>query len=412
MSDNMHRNFRILSWALYDLANQFFALNVVSLYFPLWLTKEKGTHELFYGLSFGASMFFVAVCAPILGAVSDIRARYKDLLIYCTLISVLFTMALGISGNLFLVLLFFAVANFGCQEAVIFYNALMVKVAPQGRIGLISGLGRMFGYTGAITALLLSKPVVAKFGYQAIFFLTGILFLVFSLPCMIFIREKPSGVKMRVVDSLKKDRIIPIFGRLRSTIFDSRKFPGLRDFLKASFFGLGAVNTIILFMSVYVNKVFGLTEAQIANLIVFSTLFAILGSILSGLISDAIGYKRSMVGVFFLWIACLMAAGLLSKSFCLLIGALAGISLGATWVVSRALVIRLVPTEEIGEVFGIFNLVVYSSAIVGPLFWTSLLLFLSNWGPFGYRIALLSLILFMVFGLVFLLRVPAGSLKK
>jgi hypothetical protein len=32
--------FLILSRALYDAANQFFALNVVSLYFPRWLTVD------------------------------------------------------------------------------------------------------------------------------------------------------------------------------------------------------------------------------------------------------------------------------------------------------------------------------------------------------------------------------------
>jgi MFS-type transporter involved in bile tolerance (Atg22 family) len=68
--------------------------------------------------------------------------------------------------------------------------------------------------------------------------------------------------------------------------------------------------------------------------------------------------------------------------------------------------ISIVPKEKIGEIFGLFNLVGYLSAIVGALFWGTLLLFLYRFGELGYRATLLSLILFIVLGFVFLLRVP------
>ncbi|MCK4463684.1 MAG: MFS transporter, partial [Candidatus Omnitrophica bacterium] len=124
--EKLKRGLLILSWASYDLANQFFALNIVSLYFPRWLTIERKSPEIFYSLSFGVSMLLVAVCAPILGTISDIMARRRAFLIFFTLLSVIFTMVLGLSTNIFLGLIFFAIANFGCQGAIIFYNALMV----------------------------------------------------------------------------------------------------------------------------------------------------------------------------------------------------------------------------------------------------------------------------------------------
>ena len=152
----------IFAWGLYDLANQFFAVNVVSLYFVRWLTLEKGAAEILYSFSFGVSTFLVAVCAPILGSLSDITGRRKPFLIYLTLLSVVFTVLLGLPKSIFFALLFFVIANFGCQLAVVFYNALMVNVAPEGKIGLVSGLGRMLGYSGAILALFLVKPVDRK----------------------------------------------------------------------------------------------------------------------------------------------------------------------------------------------------------------------------------------------------------
>ncbi|MGB2961270.1 MAG: MFS transporter [Candidatus Omnitrophota bacterium] len=395
----------ILSWALYDLANQFFALNVVSLHFPRWISVEKGSPEIFYSLAFGVSMFLVAVFAPFLGALSDMRNWKKSFLVFFTFLSIIFTIGLGLSTGVLMSLVFFAIANFGCQEAIIFYNALMTRVAPRERIGLVSGLGRMFGYSGAILALYLTKPVILNMGYQATFIFTGILFLVFALPCLIFIKEERPGEKMRLSFFLRKERLVELADRLKMTIRGTETFKGLRNFLKASFFMLCVVNALILFMAVYAVRVFGLAEDQIIDLVAFSTLFAILGSIVSGFISDLIGYVRSLLIIFFLWGLCILGGGLLEPPFHWLVGALAGLSLGSTWVVLRALVIKLVPEEKIGEAFGLFNLVSYFSGMVGPLFWGMMLFFLSRMGEIGYRISFLSMMIFIAVGVYFLLKI-------
>ncbi|MBU4346307.1 MAG: MFS transporter [Candidatus Omnitrophica bacterium] len=404
----------ILSWALYDLANQFFALNVVSLYFVRWLTLEKNMPEIFYSVSFGISTLFVALSAPLLGAVSDETQRRRPFLVYLTLLSIVFTMLLGIPKSILLGLIFFAIANFGCQAAIVFYNALMLNIAPKNKIGLISGLGKMFGYSGAILALYLIKPIVLKSGYQAAFLPTGILFLIFSLPCMIFIKDKPSPkVKIKLTSFFNKGKIIEILKTLRHIAFDTYKYPGLSNFLKASFFALCSVNVVILFMSVYATQVFGLNEVQIINLLAFSTFFAIVGSLLSGFISDYLGHKRFLSIVFCLWIICFLL-GALARDIRLywFIGAMVGVALGSTWVVSRALAVSLAPEEKIGEVFGLFNLFGYLSGAVGSLFWGLILLFLHPLGPWGYRIALLSLIIFMLLGFIFLLRIPKQNKNK
>jgi UMF1 family MFS transporter len=127
----------------------------------------------------------------------------------------------------------------------------------------------------------------------------------------------------------------------------------------------------------------------------------------SGYISDRIGPRISLIAIFILWVICLVAGALVkSLSLYWLVGSLVGIALGSTWVVSRAFAIQLVSSGKIGEVFGLFNLVGYISSIAGALFWGLILLVLSPLGEIGYRIALLSLNLFFVLGLVFILRIP------
>lgn len=168
---------------------------------------------------------------------------------------------------------------------------------------------------------------------------------------------------------LRKDKLSEIFRTLKTTAFDTHKFPHLLNFLKSAFFGLCAVNAVVLFMSIYATRAFGLNEVEVIKLITFSTFFALVGSLLSGFISDYLGYKRSMAIVFILWGVCFwLGAFIRNTHLYWLIGALAGIALGSTWVVSRAMAISIVSAERIGEIFGLFNLVGYLSAIVGALF--------------------------------------------
>lgn len=405
----------ILSWGLYDLANQFFALNIVSLYFVRWVTIEKECPEIFYSIAFGASMFLVAITAPIMGAVSDILNRRMPFLIYLTLLSIVFTIALGFSSNVIISLVFFAVANFGCQAAIVFYNAALVNIAPQNRIGLISGIGRMLGYGGALIALYIAKPIVLKYGYQSIFLPTGVLFLAFSIPCMIFIKDKEqtTAVKINITSFLKKEKIFEAFRALKGFIIHSKEFPGLIDFIKAAFLGLCPVNVIIVFMSVYATKIFKLNEPQIIELIIVSTVFAILGSIISGYISDRVGAKKSILAIFISWIFSLTLGSLATKpGYFWLVGSLVGFTLGSTWVVLRAMAIQLVPKEKVGEVFGLFNLAGYLSSIVGVIFWGLLGLALFHLGDIGYRISLFCLNIFLFAGLIFVLRIPDGVDKN
>ncbi|MFH1460002.1 MAG: MFS transporter [Candidatus Omnitrophota bacterium] len=396
----------ILSWAMYDTANQFFALNIVSLYFVRWIILEKGAPEIFYSLAFGISTFFIAVMSPVLGTVADLKKIHRPFLVFFTLLCICFTMLLGITNNIVLALLFFAIANIGCQQAVIFYNSLMLTISSGNKAGFVSGLGKMFGYLGAIIALFFSKSIIAHGGYSAVFISTGLMFLIFSLPCLLFVKDDRQTAEKNLKIVINKKLVINIFKQLKIVLFNSPHYLALREFLKAGFFGLCVVNITMLFMSIYVTKVFGLNDIEITNFAIFSGFFALVGSICSGIISDFWGYKRTMFGIFFLWILCLLGGALVIKPFHWIVGAIAGISLGSTWVVSRALVINIVPEEKTGEAFGLFNCAGYVSGIVGSIIWGLMMLLFKPFGVLGYRVALLCLIPFLVIGCMYLLRVP------
>jgi UMF1 family MFS transporter len=398
----------IFAWGLYDFANQVFALNIVSLYFVRWIIIDKQTPELFYGICLGCSLILVAFLAPLLGSISDSMHRRRFFLVLFTLLSIVFTISLGLTGSVLWALIFFAIANFGCQIAIIFYNALLINIAPANKVGLVSGVGRMLGYCGAVLGLLIVHPLVQESGRQAAFIPSGLIFLIFALPCMLFIKDEKSNRTLSILAFLKKQRLKLFFKQFLKQTLDLVKSANLSNFLKATFFCLCVVNTIIVFMSVYVTQVFALSESQIFRLILFSTVFAILGSISSGYISDRIGHQRSLIIVFLLWGICLLAGAIIRNPlFYWFIGPMVGVALGSTWVVSRALVIHIVSADKIGEVFGLFFLISLISTAVGVFFWSGLLWFLSRLGTLGYRFTLASLFFFLLPGFIYARRIKA-----
>jgi UMF1 family MFS transporter len=127
-----------------------------------------------------------------------------------------------------------------------------------------------------------------------------------------------------------------------------------------------------------------------------------------GFASDRAGPKSTLVAVLVLWlVAITLAAGALAPWMLFAAGPLVGIALGGTWTVSRVMLVALAPPEKIGEFFGLFSLAGKVSAVAGPAI-TALILFLLEGaiGTVAYRIAMGSLALIIVLGLVLLLRVP------
>jgi len=382
----------VLAWAMYDFANNIFAMNVISLYFALWVTVDKGGEDIFYSFALSASMLLSAVAAPVVGMISDKLGSRRVFLVGFTLLSVIFTALIGVTKSLFLGLFYFAVANLGYQLAATVYNALLPQVSEKRTMGRASGYGKAVGYMGAIAGLFLVRPFVEAGGRQAAFMPTAALFLLFALPCFIFVKDTA------------------LIARPKLKMVDPRDNKGLMRFLLASFVVLNAISTIMVFMSVYANKVIGFSDAEINSFLIVSTLVGILGCFTIGFITDKIGAKSTLMFIILLWCGLLALAALSrSKPVFWVVGPLGGVALGSTWVVSRVLAIELAPKDAVAQVFGLFGLTACISAITGPLIWGTIVWYLRPMGLIKYRIALMSLVVFCAVGLWLLKGVPAPA---
>jgi UMF1 family MFS transporter len=161
-------------------------------------------------------------------------------------------------------------------------------------------------------------------------------------------------------------------------------------------------------MALYGRAVFDMDGGDIRNLLLFSTVFAAVGSFSFGVASDRVGPKRTLIVVLFLWVVSILIAALAVAPWMLLVaGPLVGIALGATWTVSRVMLVALSPPDKLGEFFGLYTISQKLSAVLGPVV---IAVLLNVFGGFGvgisYRISIGSLIIITLLGLFFLLRVP------
>jgi len=397
----------IISWALYDFANTIFSANIVAIYVPLWVTQELGGADVHYSLALSASMLVVAVTMPVLGTLSDRWGRRKPFLLLFTVVCASATGGLGAWGTLPLSLCCFAVANYAYQGGLVFYNALLPAVTAEETRGRVSGLGAAFGYLGAICGVILVIPFVtgelwrwdipflSGGGSAAAFLPTAILFLIFSLPLFVWVKD----------DGIHKVRKKEGVWRALITVKDH---PQILRFLLARFFYLDGINTVIVFLSIYLVNVAGFSvKGEVQAFFVVSTIFAIGGAIGWGVVTDRWGHKRtlSLVLVIFL-VATIVAALAPAKSAFWFIGPLIGIALAGIWTCERPLLISLSPPEMYGTFFGVYSFAGKLAAILGPLQWGILVNIGAAFGPWRYRIAISSLALFFGVGLLILRKIP------
>lgn len=395
------RKLTIFSWAIYDFANTIFSMNIISLYFALWVTVDMQGADISYSLALSISMFLAAIASPILGAMSDQLKRRMPFLILFAVSCCIFTALIGFVHQLIVGLLLFAAANFCYQVAEVFYNSLLPQVADEASIGKISGYGVGLGYLGTIVGLVLVSPFVLKYGRQAAFIPTAGYFLLFALPCFIVVKDSKQIIrtKFKLLRSFQQ-----AFSQIKTTLIHIKHYSNLFIFFVGAFIAFNAIITAYIFMSVYIKKVIGMADQELMVFYVICSIFAIIGSVIAGFLSDKIGARKTLLGTLLLWcIALFLAIISFNDVTFWLVGLLAGISLGSTWTSARALLIRLAPEEMIGEMFGFYGLIGRSASILGPLVWGLCVWLFDFLGLLKYRITVFIFLLLILLGL-FILR--------
>jgi UMF1 family MFS transporter len=229
---------------------------------------------------------------------------------------------------------------------------------------------------------------------------TGVFFFIFSLPSVLWLKER----------SLKKQRekkASLFFIALKEnieTFKKSGKNKNLFTFLLSFFFFSAGIIVVITFSSIFAKEEFGFKTKELLVLIIGVNIAASIGAFLFGFLQDKIGAKKTIIINLFIW--CAVITGIFfakSKPMFYVLGIFIGICLGSTQSSSRAVIGLLTKEGRFGEDFGLWGFFGKLASILGSFSYGFLVFILKS-----RRFAILFVLLFFIIGLItlFFVKIP------
>tara|TARA_B100001142_G_scaffold289444_1_gene306259 strand:- start:431 stop:1651 length:1221 start_codon:yes stop_codon:yes gene_type:complete len=385
----------LYSWLFFDLANTVYAFVIPGLYFSIWLVSEQGWTDQSLGFATSGAMVIVAILGPWVGARSDGSQGKKPMLLITTLICIVATFLLG-TFDVSISVLFFIVSLIGFNLGSVVYDALLVSVSTPTNRGRISGLGVAFGYVGSLLGFGVAT-LLQNYGYSyvEIFRSVAVMFLIFSLPAFIFIKEK------KVSNEKSTIRITESISLVIKSWKHSTQYPGLTRFLVGRFFYADAINTLISgLLAVYLVEEVGLSPTDSQNLLGLAIIISIIGGYVFGKAADKYGPRKLTLISLVCWMLSLSIAIIATEFDQLWLiyvtGVLGGFNIGGIFAVDRVFMTRLSPEKHLGEFYGLYSTVGRFATIIGPLLWGLIV----NTLGLGRNPALFSLIILLLISFV------------
>jgi len=408
----MHKllNRQILAWACYDWANSAFATVVMAGFFPLffkqyWSSDIPVTESTFH-LSVANSLagLLIVLLAPVLGAIADVGQLRKKLLFVFASFGVLMTAGLyGVAqGQWLLALCCFVLAVLGFMGSVIFYDALILNVAEDEQLDMVSAFGFGMGYLGG--GLLFAFDVAmtlwpTSFGFtdtaEAVrfsFLTVAIWWALFSIPLFVWVPEKPgAGVKATVAIRQGVRQLLHTFDEIR-------KLRVVFLFLLAYWLYIDGVDTIIR-MAVDYGMSIGLDANGLIIALLITQFVGFPAALGFGLLGKRYGAKRGILLALSVYMLVTLWAFFMdsSREFYILAVAI-GLVQGGVQSLSRSFYARIIPADKSAEFFGFYNMMGKFAAVIGPVMMGTVGLLTGS--P---RIGILSVGLLFVLGAALLL---------
>lgn len=404
----------IFSWAMYDWANSSFATTVMAVFFPLFfseywstgVTENVNTDRI--GNANSLAGFVIVLLAPILGAIADRGSSKKKFLLFFTFIGVVMTSCLYVvsQGDWKLAFLLYVVATVGFSGSNIFYDSLIISVASERKMNMVSALGYSLGYLGGGTLFILNVLMVTKpqtFGFadssEAVrfsFITVGIWWAIFTIPLILFVKEESrvktvSGFSM-IAGGLKQ---------FRDTFKNIRKNRMVFIFLLAYWFYIDGVDSVIR-MGVDYGKALHLETNDLIMAVLLIQFIGFPAAIAYGYLGNRIGAKRGIFLAIAIYIGITIFGAFIKNEFHFYLLAIAiGLIQGGIQSLSRSYYAKIIPIEKSAEYFGFYNMMGKFAVILGPVLVGKVSLIVANASGdsmLGTRVSISSLALLLIIG--------------
>jgi UMF1 family MFS transporter len=413
------------AWYFYDWANSAFPTTVLTVFIGPYLTnlaKAAADRDGFVyplGLKVAPESFFPYVVSlsvllqvaflPLLGAIADYSHFKKQMLALFAYTGAFATMAMYFLQPTDYLLggVLFVVANLSFGASVVFYNAFLIDIAGPEERDRVSSMGWALGYIGGGLLLALNLLLLARSGDVELSIATavrinlasaGVWWAIFTVIPLLVLRQRQPAKQLPPGEHY----LIVGVRQLRDTLSKIRLHSQAMLFLIAYLVYNDGIQTVVSLASVFGQEELGLSITTLATAILMVQFVGFFGAILFNYIARAINAKRAIIISLLIWIGVLVYAYAFLKTardFYMMAAAIA-IVLGGSQALSRSVYSLMIPKGQESEYFGLYEISDKGTSWLGPLLF-GLALQLTG----SYRIAIVSLIVFFVVGLLFLLSV-------
>jgi MFS transporter, UMF1 family len=425
----LHRR-ELRAWAMYDFGNSAFMTIIITAIFPIYYGRVASagvpsqTSEFRFSMATTGAMIFIAVLAPILGALADFSAIKKRMIGFflCIGVGSVALMYFIQQGNWLLALTLFGLANLGANGSFVFYDSLLPHLASDDEMDRVSTAGYALGYIGGGLLLALNLAWIMHpnwFGLphganlsesqqtlptRLAFLSVAIWWAVFSIPLFRRVPEPP--LRLEADESRGESPIKAAFIRLGETFRELKKFRNAFLMLLAFLIYNDGIGTIIRMATLYGAGI-GLKESDMITAVLLTQFVGVPFAFAFGALAGKIGAKASIfLGLVIYTGISIIGYFMKTAAHFLVLAILVGMVQGGAQALSRSLFASLIPRHKAGEFFGFFAVVEKFAGIIGPLVFGAMIAISGS-----SRSAILSVIIFFAVGAAILafVNVPEGQ---
>ena len=418
----------IRGWVMYDWANSAFSTTVVTaLLGPYLLALARSSPEsisifgvpiepaAIYTFAVSFSVLLQIPFLPLLGTIVDYTYLKKRILLTLAYIGAFATILLffirvdmtflGTNAAIVLGSILLIIANLCFGGAIVAYNSFLPDIASPDRRDAVSSQGFALGYLGGGLLLLINLVMLTVMDDTALavrlsLASAGVWWLVFTylyprprLKQRDPVRELPPGSNL-ITHGFKE-----IWNTLNNLY---RKYPQTMRYLISYWIYNDGIQTVIVVSAIFASEELGVAEDKLLILILLIQICAFFGALLFGRIAQRIGAKMAIMISLMIWSGIVIYAyALLYEEWQLFIlGFFVALVLGGSQALSRSLFSQMIPSDHEAEYFGFYEITERSSAIISTVAFGVAVQITGS-----QRIAIVTLIIFFVVGLLLLSRV-------
>ena len=396
------------SWVLYDVGNSAFTMLACSL-IPIWYhsiaDSQIGLEAATANWAFATAIItiLVAIMGPILGVVADRKDMKKIVFTTSVAGGVVACIINGFISGSITFLIVYAFAKIFYQASLTFYDSMLNDVTTEERMDEVSSYGYAWGYIGscipfivALIAYVLGPDmvgVIPELVSKIIgFTVTGVWWMLVTLPLI-------RNYKQKNYSESNTNSVGLVFKKLGGTlkkIFTEDKQVLL--FLIAFFLYIDGVDTIIN-NCINIGMALGLNTVGQVVVLLLTQVVAFAGSLVFAKLSR----KHDTVKLLLICIAgyvcvCLYALTLKSLWQFGILAFGVGCFQGSIQSLSRSYFAKIIPAENSGEYFGLYDIFAKGASFLGSLI---IGIVMSVKGG-TIQVAVASLAFFFALGFVFL----------